>query len=57
MGPDLIGKLWFAALAVSTVNFIERIYYTNPPFNVFMNNSDHITIHVYDLWLKESLFD
>lgn len=57
VGPDLIGKLWFAELAVSTVNFIEGIYYTNPPFNVCMSNLERITFHVYDLWLKESVFD
>lgn len=56
VGTDLIGKLWFAELAVLTVNFTEGIYYTNPPFNVFINNSEHTTFRVHDLWLKESLF-
>lgn len=57
MGPDLSGKLWFGWLAVSTVQFIEGRYYTNPPINVFLNNCEDITFHVYYLWLKESLFD
>lgn len=57
MGPDLPGKSWFGELAVSTAHFIEGRYYTNPLINVFLNNCEHITFHVYYLWLKESLFD